>query len=55
MKHLLTKIPLNRIGHPDEIARMVVALASDIAFYVTGTTIFVDGGMTDYPSFAQGG
>jgi len=55
MKDLLTKIPLNRIGHPDEIARMVVVLASDIASYVTGTTIFVDGDMTDYPSFAQSG
>lgn len=54
-KDLLTKIPLGRIGEPEEIARMAVMLASDAASYVTATTIFVDGGMTDYPSFAHGG
>ncbi len=55
MRDLLEKIPLERIGEPEEIARMVVVLASDIASYVTGRTIFVDGGMTDYPDFAHGG
>jgi enoyl-[acyl-carrier-protein] reductase (NADH) len=34
---------------------MAVVLASDVAGYVTGTTVFVDGGMTDYPAFAHGG
>jgi glucose 1-dehydrogenase len=52
---LLGKIPLKRIGEPEEIARMVVVLVSDAASYVTGRTIFVDGGMTDYPDFAHGG
>jgi glucose 1-dehydrogenase len=52
---LLKKIPLNRLGAPDEIARMVVVLVSDVASYVTGRTVFVDGGMTDYPDFAHGG
>jgi glucose 1-dehydrogenase len=55
MKDLLEKIPLKRIGEPEEIARMVVMLVSDVASYVTGRTIFVDGGMTDYPDFAHGG
>lgn len=55
MQDLLEKIPLKRIGEPEEVARMVVVLASDIASYVTGRTIFVDGGMTDYPDFAHGG
>lgn len=55
LRDLLKKIPLNRIGEPDDIARMVVMLVSDAASYVTGCTIFVDGGMTDYPDFAQGG
>ncbi len=55
LQDLLEKIPLKRIGEPGEIARMVVVLASDIASYVTGRTIFVDGGMTDYPDFAHGG
>jgi NAD(P)-dependent dehydrogenase (short-subunit alcohol dehydrogenase family) len=52
---LLTKIPLGRIGEPEDVARMAVVLASDVASYVTATTVFVDGGMTDYPSFAHGG
>lgn len=52
---LLEKIPLHRIGDPEEVARMAVVLVSDVASYVTGRTIFVDGGMTDYPDFAHGG
>lgn len=55
LQDLLEKIPLHRIGEPEDIARMVVVLVSDVASYVTGRTIFVDGGMTDYPSFAHGG
>ncbi len=55
MKDLLDKIPLNRIGEPREVAQVVAALASDIGSYVTGRTVFVDGGMTDYPDFAHGG
>ena len=55
LQDLLRKIPLRRIGEPEEIARMVVVLVSDAASYVTGCTMFVDGGMTDYPSFAEGG
>lgn len=34
---------------------MIVVLASDVASYVTGRTVFVDGGMTDYPGFSEGG
>lgn len=52
---LLGKIPMGRIGTVDEVARMVVVLASDAAAYVTGTTLFVDGGMTLYPLFMRGG
>lgn len=55
LQDLMEKIPLRRIGDPAEVARMVVVLVSDIASYVTGRTIFVDGGMTDYPDFARGG
>jgi glucose 1-dehydrogenase len=55
LQDLLTKIPLGRLGDPDELARMVVVLVSDAASYVTGCTIFVDGGMTDYPAFTHGG
>jgi glucose 1-dehydrogenase len=52
---LLEKIPLARMGTTEEIARMAVVLLSDAASYVTGTTVFADGGMTDYPSFQHGG
>ena len=52
---LLKLIPYNRVGEPEDIARVAVWLASDQADYITGTTIFVDGGMTLYPGFATGG
>ncbi len=54
-RDLLSKIPLGRVGTPEDIAGMAIVLASDIAGYMTGTTVFVDGGMTDYPEFAHGG
>jgi glucose 1-dehydrogenase len=52
---LLTLIPDGRIGLPEDIARAAVWLASDASDYVTGQTLFVDGGMTLYPGFATGG
>ena len=55
LRDLLGKIPMNRMGEAEEIARMAAVLVSDLASYVTGTTVFVDGGMTDYPDFAHGG
>ena len=54
-KALLTLIPDQRIGEPEDIARAAVFLASDLSDYITGTTLFVDGGMTLYPGFATGG
>jgi glucose 1-dehydrogenase len=52
---LMTLIPYKRIGEPDDVARAAVWLVSDAADYVTGATLFVDGGMTLYPGFATGG
>ena len=47
----LTQIPMGRIGRAEEVANVVEFLASDKASYITGTTLYVDGGMTLYPSF----
>ena len=44
-KFLLSAMPMGRIGRPDEIARPAVFLASDDSSFMTGTEIFVDGGM----------
>lgn len=52
---LLRLIPYGRIGEPEDVARAAVWLASDAADYVTGTTLFVDGGMSLYPEFRDNG
>jgi glucose 1-dehydrogenase len=54
-RQLLKLIPYGRIGEPEDVARAAVWLASDEADYVVGATLFVDGGMTLYPAFAEGG
>jgi glucose 1-dehydrogenase len=51
LNKVLRRIPLGRIGAPEEVANIVELLASDKASYVTGSTFFVDGGMTLYPAF----
>ncbi len=45
------EIPWGRLGKPEEIAAAIAWLAGDEAEYVTGSTLFVDGGMTLYPKF----
>ena len=45
MKGILEGIPLNRIGEPSDVAGCVVFLASDLAKYLTGVTLDVNGGM----------
>jgi glucose 1-dehydrogenase len=55
LNKLLTLIPYNRIGKPEDIGKLAAWLASDEADYITGTTIFMDGGMTLYPGFADNG
>lgn len=54
-KQMLSLIPYGRIGEPEDIAKVAVWLATDEADYITGTTIYVDGGMTLYPAFSDKG
>jgi len=52
---LLDIIPYKRIGEPEDVGKVAAWLVSDDADYITGTTIYVDGGMTLYPAFAGNG
>ena len=52
---LMTLVPYKRIGETDDIGQAAVWLASDAADYVTGISLYIDGGMTLYPGFATGG
>jgi glucose 1-dehydrogenase len=54
-KEVAEFIPMGRVGTPEEMAAVTAFLASDDAAYITGQTLFVDGGLTLYPSFAQAG
>ncbi|MGA9150784.1 MAG: glucose 1-dehydrogenase [Candidatus Nitrosopolaris sp.] len=44
-KSVVNRVPLGRMGNPDEIAKAVAFLASDDSSYITGIELFVDGGM----------
>lgn len=52
-KKMLAQIPYGRIGEPEDIAKVALWLATDEADYITGSTIYVDGGMTLFPSFSE--
>ena len=52
---LMTLIPYNRIGEPSDIGKLAVFLASDDSDYITGASIFIDGGMSVFEGFAEGG
>ena len=45
MKAILEGIPLNRVGEPNDVAGCLVFLSSDLAKYLTGVTLDVNGGM----------
>ena len=46
IKNYEKKVPLKRLGNPEEIANVVTFIASDAASYITGSNIVVDGGWT---------
>ena len=52
---LMNLIPYNRIGVPEEIGKLAVFLASDDSDYITGASMFIDGGMTVFEGFSTGG
>ena len=52
---LMTLIPYNRIGQPTDIGKLAVFLSSDDSDYMTGASLFIDGGMTVFEGFATGG
>ena len=55
MDELLKLIPYGRIGESEDVANLCAFLASDVSDYITGTTIYIDGGMMLYPGFRYGG
>jgi glucose 1-dehydrogenase len=52
---LMKLVPYNRIGEPNEVGGLAAFLASDLADYITGASIYIDGGMMLYPGFESGG
>jgi glucose 1-dehydrogenase len=48
LDELKSIIPLGRLATPEEVASVAVYLASDAAAYVTGSTYYMDGGMTNW-------
>jgi glucose 1-dehydrogenase len=55
LNSLMSLIPYNRIGQPQDIGNLAVFLCSDLSDYITGASIFIDGGMTVFEGFATGG
>jgi len=54
-RELCRLIPYGRLGEGEDVGRAVAWLASDAADYITGTTLYIDGGMMLYPGFRTGG
>lgn len=55
LNQLMKLIPYNRIGQPEEVGNLAAFLASDLADYISGASIFIDGGMTTLESFQDNG
>lgn len=52
-KQISRHIPMHEVGAPEYIAKTVLFLASEDSHYMTGQTLFVDGGLTLYPDFSE--
>lgn len=52
-KMVESKIPFGRAAKPEEVAALIAFLASEESSYITGQTIFIDGGLALYPSFNE--
>ena len=52
-KEVESHIPMGRVGTSEEMAAVTAFLASDDAAYITGQTLFIDGGLTLYPDFLK--
>ena len=55
LNSLMTLVPYNRIGQPADIGNLAVFLSSDQSDYITGASIFIDGGMTVFEGFSTNG
>ncbi|GAH99535.1 unnamed protein product, partial [marine sediment metagenome] len=44
MEAMLAKVPMQRVGKPEEVSNLVLFLASDVSSYITGSTVIIDGG-----------
>lgn len=55
LNSLMSLIPYNRIGQPSDIGKLAIFLSSDDSDYITGSSMFIDGGMTVFEGFSTGG
>jgi len=44
MEAMLARVPMHRVGNPEEVSNLVLFLASDASSYITGSTVIIDGG-----------